>query len=112
MSVDIKDHRKFVEGKLRAVEADEKQPLLPQAESTEPSTGDDKFDKLIRCITELSKVDEEKAKAVAIKGMGCVQEEVFRLQQFEYFFTQGKIQAFKEAMQLPSQIIAEAKLTA
>ena len=113
MSVDIKDHRRYAEGRLaesiKKAEAKLTSPLLEQAESTAASTGDAHLDKLARSVQELLNKAEENAKAVALKGIGCVQEDLFRLQQFEYFFLQGQVEAYKQTLLIPQRILAEDK---
>ena len=117
MSVDIKDHRRYVEGKLAEsiLAAEEKlqkqKDLLPQAESELANTGHAELDKLIRAVQDLLDKSDLHAKDIAFKGIGCVQEEMIRLQQFEYFYTKGKSDAYKEVAQIPQRIIAESKLT-
>jgi len=116
MAVDIKDHRRYVDGKLAEAEqvAAEKvaqQALLPQSPSDLAVTGHDQLDKLIRTLQDLLNKSDEHAKELAFKGIGCVQEEMIRLQQFEYFYTKGKSDAYKEVAQIPARIIAESKLT-
>lgn len=113
MSVDVKDHRKFLEGKLK--EAEEKRqaqpPLLEQVES--PITiGDVHLDKMLRTLQAGVEKHDKHATEVALKGIGCVQEDMLRLQQFEFFYTKGKIEALKEAMLIPEQIMAELKVPA
>lgn len=116
MSVDVKDHRRYAEGKLaESVKAAEERiaakSLLPQAPSEVANTGDVRLDKLVRAVTELLNKSDEHAKDIAFKGIGCVQEEMIRLQQFEYFYTKGKSDAYKEVVQIPAQIVAESKPT-
>ena len=116
MGVDVKDHRRYAEGKLaESVQAAEekvaKQSLLLQSSSEGAITGDAHLDKMVRVFQDLLNTSDEHAKDIAFKGIGCVQEEMIRLQQFEYFYTKGKSDAFKEAMLIPARIVAESKLT-
>lgn len=114
MSIDIKDHRRYAEGKLaESVRAAEEKlaqkALLPQVDSKDATTGDEHMDKLLRSVQASLDKYEEMAKNIATKGIGCVQEELIRLQQFEYFYTKGKCDALKEVALIPAQIIIEAK---
>ena len=113
MSVDVKDHRKFLEGKLKEAEekAQNRPPLLEQVES--PLTvGDTNLDKMLRTLQAGVEKHDKHANDIALKGMGCVQDDMIRLQQFEFFYTKGKVDALKEAMLIPEQIMAELKVPA
>jgi len=112
--MDIKDHRRYVEGKLaesiKTAEAKvSDKELLAQVESTVANTGNEQLDKFIRNIQDSLDKHEEHAKDVAFKGIGCVQEDMIRLQQFEYFYTKGRVDMCKELMLVPERIIAESK---
>lgn len=112
MSIDVKDHRKFLEGKLKESEAKKiaESQLLPQLHSDGlPYTGDEKLDKLIRAVHALLTKHEEGAKQAALIGIGAVQEDMIRLKQFEYFYNKGHEDAFKAVINIPSQIMREAK---
>lgn len=113
MSVDVKDHRKFLEGKLKEEEARkaETKALLPQKESELATTGDEKFDKLIRALESMVTDCEKVANDAAVMCAGCVQEDMVRLKQFEFYYNKGHVDAFKKVMSIPAQILAEAKAT-
>ena len=109
--MEIKDHRKFLEGKLKdADKVLKEEPVrLMEQEPIENSTGDQNLDKMLRGIEALKKAVDAHATAVALKGIGCVQDDMLKLQQFEYFYNKGKSDAFKEVSLLPAQILLEAK---
>ena len=113
MAIDVNDHRRYAAGKLAESlkKAEDKllSPLLEQVESTAANTGDAHLDKLARSVQELLNKAEENAKATALKGIGCVQEDLFRLQQFEYFYLQGQVEAYKQTLLIPQRILAEDK---
>ena len=117
MSVDITDHRRYVAGKLaesvKKAESEiaKKDALLSQAESESANTGNPLFDKLLRTVQDSLNKSEEHATNIAIKGIGCVQDDMLKLQQFEYFYTKGKSDAYREIALIPARIIAEAKST-
>jgi len=96
---------------IKAAEERVANKLLKQAESAQANTGNLQLDKLIRAVQELADQSEQGAKDIAFKGIGCIQEDMFRLQQAEYFYVQGKREAYKEVMAIPARIIAESKLT-
>jgi vacuolar-type H+-ATPase subunit H len=115
--IDVTDHRRYAEGKLAESiqaakeSADAQHGLLAQADSLAANTGNVYLDKLVRSVQDLLNTSEEHAKDIAFKGIGCVQEELIRMQQFEYFYTKGKSDAYKEVVQIPARIIAESKPT-
>jgi hypothetical protein len=111
MSVDVKDHRRYLEGKQAEVVMDNGQtePLLPQVQSELAHTGDPYLDKMLRAIEALI-VDQEKLCIdTARKGIGCPQEDMFRLAQCEYMYICGKVEGLKEAAKIPARILAEAR---
>ena len=111
MSVDIKDHRRYQESKLKDTDklgAEPQKALLPQAEVA-GSTGNDQLDKMTRVIQSFKERDDKHATEVALKGIGCVQDDMLRLQQMEYFYTKGKVDAQAEILLVPAQIILESK---
>jgi len=110
VSIDVKDFRKFREGKLteEALKAEPRR-LLDQVESEAANTGDAHLDKMIRGMQALIEKYDAHAQAVATKGIGCVQDDMLKLQQFEFFYTKGQSDALKGALLLPEQIIAESK---
>lgn len=110
MSIDVKDHRKYLEGKLRdADELEARKPgkLLEQA-AVASETGDPRLDKMLRVLQASKEQAEKHAQAVALKGIGCVQDDMLKLQQFEFFYTKGKVDAFTETALIPAQIILES----
>lgn len=115
MGIDVKDHRRYAEGKLaesiQAAETKVAHELLQQVETVDANTGNPQLDKLVRAVQALLETSDTHANDIALKGIGCVQEEMIRLQQFEYFYTKGKSDAYKEVVQIPAKIIAESKLT-
>ena len=111
MSVDIKDFRRFVEGKAEEAPV-RPAPLLQQADSALATTGDDYLDKLIRVLEAKVVSLEAEAASIAAKAVGCVPEEMFRLAQCEYMYVKGKVDGYKDAAQIPARIIAESRPTA
>jgi hypothetical protein len=114
MSVDVKDFRKYTDGKLaESIKAAEEKvaqkPLLEQAESTLAATGHPELDKLLRSIQELVNQAEAGKLQVAASAMDIVPEEGLRVRQFEYFFLKGMLQAYKNVSEMPARIIAESK---
>ena len=91
MSVNVNDHRRYADGKMaesiKAAEAriEANKQLIAQADSAQAHTGDEHLDKMTRALQELLNKLEDQAKQIAFKGIGCVQEDLIRLQQFEYF---------------------------
>ena len=107
MSISATDHRRFLEGKLQDSDKTEKvRPLLAQVAIT-GETGDQRLDKLMRAVTALKEKDDKHTAQVAEKGIGCVQEEMIRLQQFEFFYTKGRIDFANAVLAMPSQILFE-----
>jgi len=118
MSVDIKDHRRYAEGKLAeslkvAEEKVAKQDgLLTQAPSAHANTGNEQLDKLSRAVQALHDKAVEYQKDMALKGISCLQEEAIRLNQFEFYYTKGQAFAYEEVLKMPERILAESKLHA
>jgi hypothetical protein len=111
MSVSVNDHRKFLEGKLKEQEAqDAVKPVALLDQSEAVSVGDQNLDKLLRVLQNDADKHDKHAHDIALKGIGCVQDDMLKLQQFEYFYTKGKVDALKEAMLIPAQIMAELKV--
>lgn len=108
MSVTIKDHRKYSEAKLKQVTDASEKKLLEQ-EAISNDTGDANLDKLARAVMALKLKSEDHAKGVALKGIGCVQDDMLKLQQFEYFYTKGRIDFADEVLKLPAVILFESK---
>lgn len=108
MSIDVKDHRKFLEGKAKALEAEARpvMPLLKQIEIAK-ETGDPRLDKMLRAIGALIEEKDAHSIQVALKAVGCVQDDMIRLQQFEFFYTKGWLDALKATAALPAQILTE-----
>ena len=111
MSIDIKDHRKFVDGKLKeAMEKEEAKPVvLLEQRTVANETGEPHLDKLMRALAAQIEKDDAHSVDVAIKGMGNVNPDALRLHQNEYFYTKGKLDGLMFAMKLPEQIIMEEK---
>lgn len=113
--IEASDHRRFAEGKMaeHVKKAEERvaaqKALLPQSPSELANTGDAHLDKLLRSIQDLLNTADEHIQAIATKGMTCVQDDMIKLQQFEYFYTKGKSDAYKEVAQIPARIVAESK---
>lgn len=106
MSVDVKDYRRSQAAKELTIPSNE--PLVEQAES-KVNTGDVRLDKLGRMVESEKQKAEAQINVVASTGMGAVQEEMFRLKQFEYFYEKGKVDAFNLVQTFPDQIIMEEK---
>jgi len=114
MSVDIKDHRRYADGKLaeslkQAEQKVAQAKLLEQAHSEVANTGDERLDKYARSIQDLLNKAEAGCNAAALKGITCVQEDLVRLQQFEYFFLKGQVEILKKVLEIPAQILVEEK---
>lgn len=108
MSIDVKDHRRYIDGKKNEEVKEEQIPrsLLKQVEiATE--TGDPRLDKFLRVIA--SRIEEHDARCVtlALEAAACIEERLFRLKQGEYFFNKGIVEVLKDMAKVPAQIISE-----
>ena len=109
-----KDHQRWAEAmeaakKRREEKAKEHAPLLEQKASADASTGDEKFDKLIRALEVRKEGLTGKLTQEAIAGMDCIQDEGIRLHQAIYFYTKGRLDENKEIAMIPAQIMSEYK---
>jgi hypothetical protein len=109
-----KDHQRWAEAmeaakKRREEKSKEHSPLLEQKESASATTGDEKFDKLIRALEVRKEGLSAKLTQEAVAGMDCIQDEGIRLHQAIYFYTKGRLDENKEIAELPARILAEAK---
>lgn len=116
MSIDVKDHRRYAEGKLaESIKAAETKlaeaALLPQVDSEVANTGNEQLDKLIRVVEDLCSKIEPHVTDLAHKGMGSVQDELFRMHQIQYAFAKGQLAAYEEVKKIPARIILESKPT-
>ena len=116
MSIDVKDHRRYAEGKLAesikaAAEKVAERELLDQKESVQACTGDEHLDKLIRVVQSSIGVVETHLSDVATQSVHLVQAEASLASKCEYFYTKGRLAAYKEIVALPAQILAEEKPT-
>lgn len=116
MSIDVKDHRRYQEGKLAEAHKEalarieeKSKVLLPQAPSEQANTGNEQLDKFVRNIQENLDNFDKHATNVALKGIGCIQEDMIRLQQCEFFYNKGRVDMCKELLLVPAQIVAESK---
>lgn len=111
MSVDVKDHRKF----LRSVEEKEKEAELEQPKhlmeqrTVANETGDPRLDKLMRVVAAQMEAADAHSIKSAMEGMGCLKDEMIRLKQLEVAFTKGRIVAYTEVLSIPAQIIMEER---
>ena len=106
MSVDVKDFRKFTEEANARVAVAQPAPLQ-QEPATEFEVGDEKLDKLVRIV---QSVIEQLNPAIAdlqMKGMGCVQDDLFRACQLNYVYAKGKLDAYKDVQTYPKRIMQE-----
>ena len=111
MSIDIKDHRRYLERKLidtDKLDAKQSAPLLQQIEIAK-ETGDNHLDKMLRALAAKDEEADKHATSVALKGIGCVQDDMLKLQQFEYFYTKGKLDAYADAATIPEKIMLEER---
>lgn len=110
MSVDVKDHRRYVDGKkVEEKERERPEPpkhLLKQVEIAQ-ETGDPRLDKFLRTIA--AKIEEHDARCVtiALEAAASIDEKLFRLKQGEFFFNKGIVEVLKEMAQVPARIISE-----
>ena len=106
--MEFKDHRRHV-AHLQDTDkvAEPAKPLLEQV-AVESETGHPLLDKLLRAVQAKLEVTDKHATEVALKCVGCVQEDMIRLQQFEYMYNKGKVDAYKEVSLIPAQIILES----
>lgn len=109
MSIDVKDHRKYLEGKEAKENLQKSEVLLAQVASETANTGDPYFDKLIRTLEALIKGGDDAARDLACACAGAVQADMGRLKQMEYMYVRGKVDGYKEAALIPARILAEAK---
>jgi hypothetical protein len=105
MSVDIKDYRKFVAAK--AAEETPHPEIIQQADSPDATTGDPRFDKMIRAMQEITNAIELKLKDIQDKTMSAPTPDMTALGQREYWFHKGKLEVIKELVKLPAMILME-----
>jgi hypothetical protein len=111
MSVDVKDHRKFLEGKLKdadKLQAEKPKPLLEQR-AIASETGDPRLDKMLRAVAAMIEKDDAHIMDVSIKGMAQLNPDAMRLAQAEYFYTKGRVDALQAVVKIPEQIILEER---
>lgn len=106
--MEVKDHRRYVKMQ-EEVERIEKKELLPQVASDLATTGNEYLDKLIRILQTAVDKHELLAKDAATTGIGAVQDSMIRLKQFEYMYNKGLVDGLKIAMNVPAQMLEEAK---
>lgn len=110
MSVTVNDFRKHTEEK--AAEAAAKAPVAPllaQAESPMATTGNDELDKFVRALQAVIDELEKQMAQFAKEGMLAVPADMVRLSQMKYMHTFGKLDALKEAIKIPAQIVLESR---
>lgn len=103
MSVTVNDYRKHMENRDVVIDVT---PLAAQVESA-VHTGDTRLDKLARMAEHEKELCTKTINDTASQGMGSVQEEMFRLKQFEYFYNKGRIDAFTLVQTFPDIILQE-----
>ena len=109
MSVDVNDFRKFTEeAKARVADV---QPLAAQEPiTTEFEVGDEKLDKLSRMVQAVIEQLNPAIVDLQTKGMGCVQDDLFRACQLNYVYAKGKLDAYKDVQTYPKRIMQEQHL--
>lgn len=108
MSVDVKDHRRYVDGKVNEEQKAEHRPkpMLQQVEiATE--TGDARLDKVLRHIA--AKIEEHDARCVkiALEVAMCFDEKTLRVKQGEFYFNKGIVAILQDLAKVPQSIIDE-----
>lgn len=73
-------------------------------------TGDEKLDKLVRAIEDLTLPVKALCGQIAEQGMGVMDDVNLKKCQVLYAYNRGRIDAWVEASQIPKRIVAEAKL--
>ena len=112
MSVEVNDFRKYVENKkaqMAAEEAAQAKPLLPQSAAPEANTGNDQLDKCVRVFQSKIEALEIEIPVVAEQGMGAFQTDLRNLAQLKWMFLKGKLEGYKEAKEVPAQVIVESR---
>ena len=112
MSVDVHDFRKYNAEKAIHETTKAAVNLLPQ-DAVEASllVGDPKLDKLIQHLESILNALTPQIEDLKVKGMGCVEENLFRACQLNYVYAKGKYDAFKEIQSIPLRIMQELSLT-
>lgn len=109
MSLDVKDFRRFKEGKLaeEAAKEDIRPKHLLQQVKIADETGDPRLDKLMRTLAhEIEKLDAEGIQ-IADEAMRCPDDRMMVVKQKEFLYKRGQKDALLGVMQLPAQIILE-----
>lgn len=112
MSVREVDAMKHWEERIKEKKQTERPvQVIQQVEIDESMmTGDDRLDKLIRSLA--NSILAADKHILDVQAAGIVQlVDLERLKcQVEFFYTKGKLDAYKECAALPKQIIAEEKM--
>jgi hypothetical protein len=108
MSVDVRDHRRYLEGKASEEPQERSAPksLLQQVEIAK-ETGDPRLDKLLRVIASRIEESDKNCIKLGLESASCIEEKLFRLKQGEFFFNKGILEGLKELAKVPQQIIDE-----
>ena len=112
MSVDVNDFRKFTsDAQARKDGFVAQAPLaLQEPIANEFEVGDDKLDKLSRMVQAVIEQLNPAITDLQTKGMGCVQDDLFRACQLNYVYAKGKLDAYKDVQTYPKRIMQEQGL--
>ena len=112
MSVTVNDFRKHAAAAAEKA-AKENTPVhipIAQVESADATTGDEKFDKLIRAIQLIIDALEPQILDIQKKAMGAPTHDMVGMCQREYWYQKGKQDCLKEVIKLPAQIVLESRM--
>ena len=80
---------------------------LQQVAASDFEVGDEKLDKLIRIVQSVIDQLNPAIADLQMKGMGCVQDDLFRACQLNYVYAKGKLDAYKDVQTYPKRIMQE-----
>ena len=111
MGHDVRDFRRFVEGKAseESAKREVEKPLLPQEETQEGLTGHPEFDKMVRIIQSNIEAAENHLNQLARATMVQVNADMKQKMTLEYMLAQGMVEAYKAIQLLPAAILKEQR---
>lgn len=107
MSVTVKDHRRYVDGKVNEEQEDTRPKQLLQQVEIAKETGDPRLDKMLRHIA--AKIEEHDARCtkIALEVAMCFDDKMLRVKQGEFYFNKGIIAILTDLAGVPQSIINE-----
>jgi hypothetical protein len=112
MSVDVKDFRRFVDGKAaeEAAIKEFERPMLQQEEGPpEYMTGDPKLDKMVRVLEDNIQAATAHLNDLSHVVCSTVSVDMKQKLTLEYMLAKGMLEAYKAVQKLPAAIMAEQK---